>query len=78
MIVRYYKSFSAKRIYICPYPGCTLRTNNFQRYINHRKTHAKPFVYQCKEPNCGQNYSYSRTLGYHKKTKHQPSYKFLK
>ncbi|EFO13495.1 zinc finger protein [Loa loa] len=73
MITRYYKSFSEKEIYECPYVGYTLRTNSCKEYVEHRKTHDEPFIYECKEPNCGKKFIYGTSFNCHKSRKHQPN-----
>ncbi|EFO12851.2 zinc finger protein, partial [Loa loa] len=41
-------------------------------FIEHKKTHGKPFIYECKEPNCGKKYNHSGSFHSHKKRNHQP------
>ncbi|VIO90710.1 Zinc finger, C2H2 type family protein [Brugia malayi] len=54
--------------YVCPHVGCTMKTKNYNEYIAHRKTHPKPFIYECKVPGCGLIFNYRSSLFSHRQT----------
>ncbi|VIO90741.1 Uncharacterized protein BM_BM17364 [Brugia malayi] len=57
--------------YVCPYVGCTMETKNHNEYIAHRKTHPKPFIYECKVPGCGLTFNQQSLFSRHQE-KHRP------
>ncbi|EJD73541.1 hypothetical protein LOAG_19041 [Loa loa] len=63
------KGIRKKGIREYSYPRCTFHTNS-QKDTEHKKTRGKPFIYECKEPNCGKKYNYSGSLANHRKRKH--------
>nr|CDQ03931.1 Bm10650 [Brugia malayi] len=54
-----------KKNYECPHVGCTMETENYSEYIAHRRTHPKPFIYECRVPGCGRTFSNPSTLVNH-------------
>ncbi|EJD73716.1 zinc finger protein, partial [Loa loa] len=62
---------SQKRTHECPHVRCAFHTNSHKKWIEHKKTHGKRFIYECKEPNCGKKYNHSTSFYSHKE-KHLP------
>ncbi|VIO90747.1 Zinc finger, C2H2 type family protein [Brugia malayi] len=54
--------------YECPHVGCTMKTKNYKEYIAHRKTHPKPFVYECKVSGCGRTFTHPSSFSFHHET----------
>uniref|UniRef100_A0A1I8EKR7 C2H2-type domain-containing protein n=1 Tax=Wuchereria bancrofti TaxID=6293 RepID=A0A1I8EKR7_WUCBA len=54
--------------YECPHVGCTMKTKSYKEYIAHRKTHPKPFIYECRVPGCGRTFDYQSTFANHQET----------
>ncbi|VIO90775.1 Zinc finger, C2H2 type family protein [Brugia malayi] len=53
--------------YVCPHVGCTMKTKSRNEYIDHRKTHPKPFIYECKVSGCGLTFNYPSSFSFHQK-----------
>uniref|UniRef100_A0AAF5PQT9 C2H2-type domain-containing protein n=1 Tax=Wuchereria bancrofti TaxID=6293 RepID=A0AAF5PQT9_WUCBA len=58
--------------YECPYVGCTMKTKSCKEYIAHRKTHPKPFIYECKVPGCGRTFNHASSFYRHQEA-HGPN-----
>ncbi|KAK6100940.1 Zinc finger C2H2 type family protein [Brugia pahangi] len=56
---------SHKKNYECPHVGCTMKTDHHSEYIAHRRTHPKPFIYECRVPGCGRTFSNPSTFVNH-------------
>ncbi|VIO90760.1 Uncharacterized protein BM_BM17366 [Brugia malayi] len=67
-------SITDKKNYECPHVGCTMKTKSHQEYMVHRRTHPKPFIYECKVSGCGRTFTHQSTLVNHQKT-HGPKLK---
>ncbi|KAK6100412.1 Zinc finger C2H2 type family protein [Brugia pahangi] len=48
-----------------------MKTKNRKEYITHKKTHPKPFIYECKVFGCGQTFDNAASLCTHMQT-HRP------
>ncbi|KAK6100988.1 Zinc finger C2H2 type family protein [Brugia pahangi] len=54
--------------YECLHVGCTMKTKNYKEYISHRKTHPKPFIYECKVSGCGLTFTHPSSFCFHQET----------
>ncbi|VIO90746.1 Zinc finger, C2H2 type family protein [Brugia malayi] len=54
--------------YECHHVGCTMKTKSHNEYIDHKKTHPEPFIYECKVSGCGRTFNHPSTFYSHDKT----------